>query len=661
MKLLFALTIGLSAFLLFQVQPMIAKMLLPWYGGAGTVWATCMLFFQVLLLGGYGYAHWVSSKGMGRLHALIVVASLLAARIIPPAHWQPGEGENPTVSILLVLAGTIGAAYFVLSATAVLVQAWYTRSGWGGDAYRLYSLSNAGSLLALVTYPLIVEPWTTTGEQALAWRIGYGLFVVMMAWLAWRSAGSPAIHAADESKASSIGDKVLWFALPACASALFLSLTNVLTGDVAPMPFLWVLPLGLYLVSFILTFDSPRWYARNLYLAVFALAPLALLVVWNEGLRQVGLPSLIGICSVTVFAGCMVCHGETARLRPGKGGLTLFYLFLAGGGAAGGFFVAIVAPYVFNRHSELHVALGAAWLTCAWVLLRDPESRYSWERQRRRATVLVACAAIVVVVMTLQAGKLGAGERVGVRNFYGSLSVGDAGGVRSLRHGAIVHGRQLLDKARSREPIAYYCAESGMGITMRETAGKPRSIGVMGLGAGTMAAFGRAGDQIRFYEINPLVEWLARKEFSYIADSAAEVTVEIGDGRLLVERERERRFDVLAMDAFSGDAVPAHLLTLEAFRIYEGRLREGGVLAVNVSNNFLDLAPLVAAAARGVGRVARLVESMPNSDRHCEPANWVLVVEPTHPLAGVGKGVQEKPGVRAWRDDYSSLWGVVRW
>jgi hypothetical protein len=419
-----------------------------------------------------------------------------------------------------------------------------------------------------------------------------------------------------------------------------------------------VVPLGLYLLSFILTFESSRWYVRKAWMAAFALAPLVLLVVWNEGSRQVGLPALIGLCGLVVLAGCMVCHGEAARLRPRPAGLTRFYLLLSAGGAAGGFFVAIVAPNVFAGHNELHVALGAVWVMMAYVELRDEAGRYSWRNQRRRAMILAACAAFGVIVMTVQAGKLGEGQRVRVRNFYGSLSVGDADGVRTLRHGAVVHGRQYVEEGRRREALSYYCPEGGIGLAMRETAGRPREIGILGLGAGALAAYGRRGDRMRFYEINPLVEKLAREEFWFLRGSEAETSVRIGDGRLELQRERDLRLDVLALDAFSGDAVPVHLMTEEAFAMYETRLRPEGVLAVHVSNNYLDLAPVAAAAARSVGRVARLVENAPDAARRCEPTTWVLAVKPEHALAKAGREVA--PG-RAWRDDYSSLWGVVRW
>ncbi len=674
---LFAATVFLSAFLLFQIQPIVAKMILPWFGGSSSVWTLCMVFFQVELLLGYAYVHLVHEKLSARrqpwVHGAFLLLSLAALPVVADPAWKLDAQAHPTWSVLGVLATTVGVPYLLLSTTGPLMQAWYARSfvAQGVQPYRLYALSNLASMLALLSYPVLVEPAMAVKPQAWVWSAGYALFVLAcVATAAYTLHRQGVVGAAPDARGEEEAphpgwhECLMWAGLAATASMLLLSITRHLTQDVAPVPFLWVLPLALYLLSFILCFDAPRYYVRSVFLAALPLAFVALDLAMNEGLSA---PVLVGLLSASVFVFCMVCHGELVRRRPPVRHLTLFYLMLSVGGALGGLFVGLLAPVLFNAYFELPMGL----FLCAllMVLVLWPELRGRRQGAWLRGALLVA--------LLLYAGRLGSisleyvqGYTEVVRNFYSQTRIEDSvdedglGPVRSMVHGSIKHGEQYLNHPR--RATAYYCERTGIGRALQSLpTDRARRIGVVGLGAGTLAVYGQAGDEMRLYEINDQVLDLARRHFSYLADSAATTVPVLGDGRLMLERETPQAFDLLAMDAFSGDSIPTHLLTLEAFGAYQRHMRPDGLLAVHITNTYLDLRPVMAAAAHHLGKVALLLElSAGHGDPFCRRSSWVVFVTPARaaalPPALRGATVlQLKPGFRPWTDTFSNLFDIL--
>jgi len=668
---LYALTIFLSAFLLFQVQPLIAKVILPWFGGSAAVWTICMLFFQLLLLAGYVYSHaWVRLRVPARRHIHIALLVLAAATLPLAAStaWKPEGGEDPTWRILGLLATSVGLPYFALSTTGPLVQAWYTRSHEGAAPYRLFALSNLGSMLALVSYPLAVEPLLTLGHQAAVWSFGFVLFAVACAMLAWRSKDAEAHHlAGDDAGAPGAGLQALWASLAACASLLLLAFTSHMTLNIAAIPFLWVLPLALYLLSFVLCFEASGWYRRWLFLPLLAAGLAGVCVTLTRSNPSIW--ALIPLYSATLFAACMVCHGELARSKPHPQHLTGFYLMLALGGAAGGVLVGLVAPNVFKDLYELPIGMLALSLLVTAALLRDRSSLLHGRWGIPARIVFLALTAALAVALYRAYAENSADIRVTSRNFYGVLNVSDSGegpeAMRMLSHGTIVHGKQFLEPDRRDWPTSYYGPTSGIGLAILDArAHGALRVGVVGLGTGTIAAYGRAGDVFRFYEINSDVVDLARTEFSFLADTPAKVEVALGDARLSMEREPPENFDVLALDAFSSDAIPVHLLTVEAFKTYLRHLKPGGVLAVHISNRYLDLVPVVQQAARHLSLEVRQVENDDDDDAGVYRSDWMLVS--ASPAAFEGQllresgRIDEVPRVKLWTDDYSDLYRILK-
>lgn len=665
-SLTYALTIFLSAFLLFQIQPLIAKTILPWFGGSAAVWAACMLFFQIALLLGYLYSHWsighFTPRQQAIAHISLLGLSLLALPVIPSAWWKPVGAGEPLLRICGLLAATIGLPYLLLSATSPLLQAWYSRDDRGMLPYRFFALSNAGSLLGLLSYPVLVEPYLTTRQQAWVWSVCYLAFLGFCGWTAFGSREGRIADRADFRPAPAWTLRLLWLSLAAAASALLLAITNHMSQNVAAIPFLWVLPLALYLLSFILCFESSRWYRRQVFLGLFAVAIGSMAYAIADkaiiGEIRVAIP-LFAAC---LFVCCVVCHGELARLKPAPGQLTSFYLMCSLGGAAGGLFVAWFAPSVFNALYEFPIAIAACALLILYVT-------------RRRDPIWFACAALsCVLVFYLAKGSYDVvkGARVLARNFYGVLRVNDSAGsgsvppTRQLTHGTINHGEQFLEAKSRRQPTTYYGFTSGVGLAIRELQGDdPMNVGVVGLGTGTLASYGRPGDYYHIYEINPIVLQIARRDFFFLHDCPARLDIALGDARLSLEREPDRHFDVLAIDAFSGDSIPVHLLTREAFALYWRHLKPEGVLAVHVSNKFLDLAPVVQMGANSVGKQARLVDNDESESEVIFSSDWVLVTSrpgffDTPLLRGHGAAIADRPGLRPWTDDYSNLWQILK-
>ena len=670
--ILYAVTIFLSAFLLFQVQPLIAKVILPWFGGTAAVWTTCMLFFQLLLLAGYVYSHaYVRLRVPARRHIHIALLVLAAATLPLAAStaWKPEGGEDPTWRILGLLATSVGLPYFVLSTTGPLVQAWYARSHEGAAPYRLFALSNLGSMLALVSYPLAVEPLLTLGHQAAVWSGGFVLFALACAMLAWRSKAAEAQGlAGSDTGAPGLGLKALWAALAACASLLLLAFTSHMTLNIAAIPFLWVLPLALYLLSFVLCFEASGWYRRWLFLPLLAAGLAGVCVTLTRSNPSIW--TLIPLYSATLFAACMVCHGELARSKPHPQHLTGFYLMLALGGAAGGVLVGLVAPKVFEDLYELPIGMVALSLLVAAALLRDRASVLHGRFSIAARVVFLALAVALAVALYKTYAENSADTRVTSRNFYGVLNVRDSGegpdAMRALSHGTIIHGKQFLEPDRRDWPTSYYGLRSGVGLALLDARGHgPLRVGVVGLGAGTLAAYGRTGDVFRFYDINPEVVELARTEFTFLKDSPAKVEVALGDARLSLEREPVRNFDVLALDAFSSDAIPVHLLTVEAFKTYLRHLKPGGVLAVHISNRYLDLVPVVQQAARHLSLELRQVENDDEDDVGVYRSDWMLLSASPAAFEGqllkeAGERIDAVPLVKLWTDDYSDLYRILK-
>jgi hypothetical protein len=762
-----ALTVFLGAFLLFQIQPLIGKYLLPWFGGGPAVWTTCLLFFQLMLLAGYLYAHGLARrlppKAARALHVALVALSLATlavlafawgSPILPGPDWKPMDSSSPVERILLLLAMSIGLPYLLLSSTSPLVQAWASRRHPRIRVYRLYALSNLGSLLALVTYPPIVERLLPLRVQAWAWSWTYVAFAAGSLACASRAAErtlalEPA-ETAEPAATDAAGPTRLpygfWFALSACGSMMLLATTNQMCQEVAAIPFLWILPLCLYLLTFIVCFESERLYVRSIFGPALAAALGWAALVLFRG-YVVPIRTQIAAYSAALLAACMVCHGELARSKPRPGRLTSFYLTIAAGGAAGGIFVALVAPRIFRAFWEIHLALFLSGLVAIVALARD---RGSWLRTGRPWPAFLALVAAVVLnyhardpelfssgwpglreafssgggllalgggvaalllllrlrVLTAPrrpyfAGACLAGALVLLgallateireflssavslsRNFYGVLTVerineDDPELARlDLRHGRIVHGFQYESAEKRREPTTYYGEESGIGVLLRHhprRAAGPMRIGVVGLGVGTIAAYGRPGDTLRFYEINPGVIALStgpRALFTYVRDSPARVEIVVGDARLSFERELARRstqtLDVIAVDAFSSDAIPVHLLTKEALEIYLARLaRPDGVLALHISNRQLDLEPVVRALA-GALHLSMCVVDRKGTGDAVWGTTWILlapdgkVLETAQIAAACARRGDGSRVRRVWTDDYSNLVEVMK-
>lgn len=674
--LLFGATIFVSAFLLFQIQPIISKAILPWFGGAAGVWNTCMLFFQAMLLGGYTYAHWLqgqTAQRQRRVHLALLGLSVCSLPVLPAVSWKPAGPEDPVWRILGLLTATIGVPYFLLGTTTPLLQAWFVRYKTASLPWRLFALSNAASLGALLTYPFLVEPALSVPQQSWIWSGAYAVFLLLAGRVTWKyAAEAPPLEAAGEipDRWATAGVRVLWVALAACASILLLGITSHLTQDVAAIPFLWVMPLAVYLLSFILCFESPEIYRRPIFLPALAIALIAFGRVLARPEDSVPVVPNILLSAGVLFVCCMVCHGELAALKPAPRFLTGYYLSLSLGGVCGGLFVALAAPLLFDSNYELYAGL---WLCPALAAITFAHSGTPTAARRTvLAGMLVATGAYGAWLLHIQNHEV-AGVELSVRNFYGHLRVavsgeaGETGAARQLVHGRITHGQQLLDPARRLVPSSYFCRSSGAGrASLLRQPGIPVKAGIIGVGCGALLGYGQKGDAYRLYEINPLIFDIARSHFTFLADTSAKVTTVLGDGRLSLEREEPQGFDLLFMDAFSGDAVPVHLVTREAFDLYQRHLKPEGILVVNITNNYLDLAPVVAAAAERLGKVALEIDDSPGEgDDECYVSVYALMMSPerfaTTPALHRGANqIRSRPGFPEWTDAFSNLLAIVR-
>jgi hypothetical protein len=675
--LVYAVTIFLSAFLLFQIQPMIAKMILPWFGGSSAVWITCMFFFQTGLLGGYIYAHgavrYLRPKTQRILHAGLLIVSLSLLPVAPAISWKPIGSVEPIGRILALLSFSVGLPYFLLSTTSPLIQVWYSKKYQAALPYRLFALSNFASLIGLLAYPFLIEPHASVHQQSAGWSIAYIFFVIFCLVAAFHSARSTQTEAQlhnELPKSKEIEnlpptghELTLWLLLAGCASVLLLAVTNYLTQNVTSIPFLWILPLSLYLLSFILCFDFEGLYRRDYYvwLVVAAVGGMAYgLTKWES---STSLKLLIPSFAMGLFICCMFCHGELVKRKPAPQHLTFFYLMLSGGGVLGGVLVGLVAPTVFPGYFELPIGLFIVALLLLFV-----NYRRGWVTKSACSLLLTG----VLVASGYYVYSLTDSTRVMVRNFYGGLRVkeydkGSKDESRSLIHGTIIHGVQFILPPRRHEPTTYYgSSSSGVGLAMRYLKKSSLRIGVIGLGTGTLAAYAQPGDLLRFYEINPLVVKLAQREFTYLADCKGKVEIVMGDGRLSLEQEPNQEFNLLVVDAFSGDSIPAHLLTLQACELYFRHLRPDGILALHITNAHLDLAPVVSKLSEELGKKAVLISDEEDDDdekNEIYGSDWILIS--SHPLQSeeikkVSSKLPSRPEFRIWTDDYNNLFQILK-
>jgi hypothetical protein len=686
--ILYAATILVSSFLLFLIQPIIAKQILPWFGGTAAVWTTCLVFFQVTLLAGYSYSDICNRafkhKTQSYLHIALLLASLAALPIIASAGWKPIGTEDPLWRILGLLLFTIGLPYFMLSTTAPLIQSWFAHEHAtpkvAERVYRLFALSNLGALLGLLSYPFAIEPWVTTRTQATSWSVGYAVFVILCIGSAWRArtlthynAPTPEFTATSQP-APAATDYALWFSLASLPSLMLLAVTNHITQNVASIPFMWILPLSLYLLSFILCFEGRS--GRGFYIRKYWLWPTLvslILMAWgltaNYGLLATS--TAIPLYCTGLFLVCMFCHGELAAAKPATLYLTRFYLILSLGGAAGGMFVGLLAPRIFAAFWELPLGLSAIALL-AWFITKRP-------RDNNQATFVAApwfalATLCTTAYFTFDYDKLLKMDNTiaAVRNFYGRLSVKQIGygisdpqSYRVEMHGTIQHGKQFLYPANRRFTTSYYSESSGIGMAIAHLQSGPKKIGGIGMGIGTIAGHSKAGDSVKFYEINPAVTDFASKYFYYLPENPTPVSVITGDGRLMLEREpTSQQFDVLAIDAFSGDAVPVHLLTREAMALYLKHIKPNGAVAFHVTSRYLNLAPVVKQLADDAGYNAILIADE-SDDIHYSPSNWVIVTRNQDFLNAPDVMQNATPirpvvGMRIWTDDFSNLFQVLK-
>lgn len=759
-------TILLGAFLLFQIQPQIARVVLPWFGGGPAVWSACLLFFQVQLLGGYAYAHllhrYLAPRSQAALHVTLLAASLLFLPIAPGEHWQPQGTEDPTLHILLLLFATVGLPYMLLAATGPILQSWFAREFRGRSPYRLYALSNIGSLAALLSFPFVFEPNLTIGVQANVWAAAYVGFAILTGACAWSASQAPngvgaqptagatkarandlrqpvAVDAITQAFAkfalqpaftsgldSTAANRVRaettqliaerpvqaaaittatandaqpsttpapgrrqilrWIALATLPSVMLLAVTNVICIDVAVIPFFWVMPLAIYLLTFILTFDGQRWYRPVAMGSTLAAISILLLLCaeasWFAGSVAVQATAFAAI----LFLCGMVCHGELVRQKPVSAHLTGFYLAVATGGAIGGTFVAIAAPLLFDTYLELEIGLGCCAVVglfaCAQQMA-NPKAKVRLLKRRVMPFGIGVAVAAAIVVSTSDSSK--SIDRS--RNFFGRITVqqlensqpqGDAPSivqtVRRLRHGSTLHGEQITgDAVEAGMGHTYFGAESGVAYALRNhpaAALRPLRVGIIGLGTGTLAYYANRLDQYTFYEINPAIVRAAETHFTYVAEArtrGATANIQLGDARVQMERALQQsnsgQFDVLVIDAFSSDSIPVHLLTREANRIYWQHLKPDGILLAHVSNRHLDLVPIVLGLAKDAGKQLRLVTVQSKDTNTNTGSAWAILTDNEAFLAQ--PAMREAPDGNdrsslLWTDDFSSLWHVIR-
>ena len=717
---LFVATLFLGAVLLFSIQPLFAKMALPLLGGAPGVWNAAMVFFQATLLAGYAYAHGLSRLLPPRRQALVHLTVMAVAFATLPvalaAGWRPPAEANPIPWLIGLMTVSVGLPFFAVSTTAPLLQRWFAGTGHAaaGDPYFLYAASNLGSILALLGYPILAEPLFGLERQGWLWTAGYAALVVAVAACAWVSTRAPTALAAVESTPGDGVDigwrrRLHWLVLSFAPAALLLGVTAHISADVAAAPLLWVVPLTLYLLTFVLVFARrpPLRHAWMVKLQPFVVLPLVLLFKWS---LPIGF--LFALHLGAFFVTAMVCHGELAKRRPPVSHLTEFYLWMSLGGVLGGAFVAIVAPLVFDTVLEYPLALtlacllrprldhGPAW---RWLDLALPAALFAFALPTAGSGLDIArfglagvIAIFVVIGLALYSFRLrplrfglgvgallavtvlGAGETdvlAHERSFFGVYRVRSAedGQFNLLVNGTTVHGAQRVAPTRSLEPLGYYHRATPLGqlFTADAKEGRLKRIALIGLGIGTTTCYRQAGRRWTIYEIDPVIATLARdrRYFTYLTDCAPDAPILFGDARLTLARAADGAYDLMVIDAFTSDAIPIYLLTREALALYLAKLADDGILMFHISNRNLDLAPVLAALAHDAGIAGlRQTAETPDGGRHDYrfDSTWVAMARRPERLAdlaadGRWTALAPEPGRRPWTDDYSNLWSVLKW
>ena len=726
----FAGTLLVSAALLFCVEPMIAKMLLPLLGGAPAVWSTCMVFFQATLLAGYVYAHlstrYLSVRAQAVVHSALILCPLLVLPLAisrdATAGW-PADA-NPVLHLLWLLTTTVGLPFFVVSTSAPLLQTWFSRvdAEGGKDPYFLYGASNLGSMVALLGYPFLIEPMFGLKEQSRAWQVGYGVLIALVLVCAYtvfkapaRAATSPkSQETAPVTKPIGGSRRLRWLALAFIPSSLLLGVTTFISTDVAAIPLFWVVPLAVYLATFIFVFAKKR---RPPHALMVRILPLLTTLTVGLMLSELHDPAwlFILIHLATFFVASMVCHGELASDRPPTEHLTEFYLFMSAGGVLGGIFNGLVGPAILDRLLEYPLAIVLA------CMVRRVSDEPSTPTQRRADLIVPALIGLLAVGLNFVVEKAGviAGLQFGAifaiplllnfrtllrptrfalgigaillasslhssghllcreRNFFGLVRVAVDSAYVNVVDGTTIHGRQAIDPARRHEPVGYYDRTGPLGKIFDQVhaMGDNGHIGVIGLGSGEMAAYARLGETWTFYEINPAMVRIARNPayFTYLSDvpSSVPCAVILGDARLRLREAGDKGYDLLILDAFSSDAIPQHLLTREAMRLYLAKVKDHGFFAAHITNQHLDLVPTLSDLATDAGLVAYVGASSSLSE--AELANgkfsskWFVVArtaEDVPIIAALSSGYARSvgdPARRVWTDDFSNLLAAMRW
>ena len=677
-RMLFGCAIFLASFLLFLVEPMAAKQLLPIFGGSAAVWITCLVFFQTALLCAYLWADQIARQPRTArpevywlMHfGLLAIATFVALKFALSTPDQNPSLSHPAFAILDALNTLIGLPFLALGATSPLLQVWLSRIEKGPVPYRLFALSNLASLLALGLYPTLIEPYFTLHAQRMIWCCGFLVFAVISAVLTWKTRASTQTSKSEEVQDETaipptpLMHKLLWLLLPMAASMQLSAVTSHLTENIAAIPLLWILPLAVYLITLILAFQFPKLLPRSILtrLLVVMLAGLGYMLTKPDGSLPLRISILFFLLEL-LLAGLFL-HSEAYALRPARRSeTTLFYLLFAAGGALGSFLIGIASPLLFSFNYDLALSFCATALFALAVL---------WPAGWGQRLLWSSASVLMLVLVFMLQNAYRRNTPVAVRNFYGGLRVKQtiaypAAVTRTLSNGTIQHGTQVFTDELRRTPTTYYAEDSGIGLAMRWCCdGHARNIGVVGLGAGTLAAYGKPGDKITFYEINPAVEPIARNLFTYIRESGAQIAIVNGDARTSLTQQQPQRFDVLVIDAFSGDAIPLHLLTTQALELYKRNLAPNGILAFHISNQHVDLEPEVALLAKAAGMDAMRVSTPPNDSLGEFSATWMLLTNsPTFfhqpEVFNHASKPTLNPRVRVWTDDYSSLLPILRW
>ena len=670
----------ISAFLVFLIQPMVAKMLLPYFGGGSAVWTGCLLFFQTLLLLGYGYAHGLTKLPNYSKQKAVHIGLLSLA--VLNAWWgfsdqtllqevSSQEGQAPLITLLTALLLTVGLPYFAVTTTGPLVQHWVAVTKQSTSPYRLYALSNIGSLLALISYPFVLEPSFTLPSQSLLWSSIFTLFAgLYITYLIKLDGQEQTQETTREIKSKvAMSTKLLWLMLSATGVIALIATTSAMTQNIPPVPFLWILPLVLYLLSFIITFNRSSWYVRWYWLGLFLVSAMIGLFMFFIG-SQFDILTQVVMYSLILLSVCMICHGELEALKPETQHLTLFYVFMALGGFIGSAFVNFIAVEIFTLYYEFLLCLlltAGVFLVCLFIPTSAQVTSPTQTKWMALITVLCVLGYGATFVPLNQ--QYAATDLVSSRNFYGILSVkdikNDTVNERRLVDGTTSHGTQSLKAEEKRLPRSYYRYQTGVAMALQFQPEAAKNIGVVGLGAGTLAAYGRAQDNYVFYELNPDVERMANTYFSYLSDSPASNQVILGDARLSLQKQlaqsQPQGFDVLVVDAFSGDSIPVHLITEQALTLYWQHLTEQGILAFHISNSHLDLTPVLAGYAADP-EVTALHISTPAQGQESHDVSWFLL---TKNKAFVKQHQRFVYPVNAdqpvlWTDDYSNLTTVLK-